>query len=159
MNIVVREAALEEAQLIAELTRAAWADKVAPTSSGHVETVERVLDDLRSGGGFLILIDHLAVGSVRWAPIDGDTDIWEIMRMGILPSFRGQNLSQHLLEAVIHHALATSVTELRLAVRAEQNKVLDFYAAFGFELAPEIEYSHANPNEPAPNVMRKMLQQ
>lgn len=159
MNIVVREAALDEAQLIAELTRAAWADKVAATSSGHTETIERVLNDLRNGGGFLILIDHLAVGSVRWAPIDGDTDIWEIMRMGILPSFRGQSLSQHLLEAVIHHALATSVTELRLAVRTEQNKVLDFYAAFGFELAPEIEYSHANPNEPAPSVMRKMLAQ
>lgn len=159
MSIVVREAALEEAQLIAELTRAAWANKVARSSSGHSETVERVVDDLRNGGGFLILVDHLAVGSVRWAPIDGNTDIWEIMRMGILPQFRGQNLSQHLLEAVIHHAQATSVTELRLAVRAEQSKMLDFYAAFGFELAPEVEYSQANPDEPASSVMRKILAQ
>ncbi len=158
MNIVVREAAQEEAQLIAELTQAAWANKVAPTSSGHQESVERVLSDLRQGGGFLILVDHLAVGSVRWMPLDGDADVWEIMRMGILPEYRGQNLSQHLLEAVIHHALATSVKELRLGVRYEQSKMLDFYAAFGFEHSPEIEYSHANPNEPAPYVMRKLLE-
>ena len=31
MNIVVREATLDDAQLIAELTRAAWAGKVAVT--------------------------------------------------------------------------------------------------------------------------------
>ncbi len=158
MNIVVREAEQEEAQLIAELTQAAWANKVAPTSSGHQESVDRVLSDLRQGGGFLILVDHLAVGSVRWLPLDGDADVWEIVRMGILPQYRGQNLSQHLLEAVIHHALATSVKELRLAVRHEQSKMLDFYAAFGFEHAPEIEYSHANPNEPPPHVMRKILE-
>lgn len=157
MNIVVREALAEDAQVIAELTRAAWANKVAVTSSGHRETAVRVLQDLQQGGGFILLLDEKPVGSVRWIPMDTEPDIWEIMRMGVLPAFRGERLSQHLLEAVIHRALASDINELRLAVRADQSRLLDLYAAFGFELAPELEYTHANPLEPAPMVMRRML--
>lgn len=158
MNIVVREALQEEAQLIAELTRASWLDKVGATSRGHHEDIDRVLMDLRIGGGYLLLVDHMAIGSVRWTPIDANGEVWEVLRMGIIPEFRGQNLSQHLLEAVIHQAQACMVKELILAVRADQQKLIDFYAAFGFEMAPEIEYSNANPAEQLPNVMRKLLQ-
>lgn len=157
MNIVVREATADDAQVIAELTRAAWADKVAVTSSGHRETAVRVLQDLQQGGGYILLLDEKPVGSVRWVPVDTESDIWEIIRMGVLPAFRGERLSQHLLEAVIHRALASGVNELRLAVRLDQSRLLDLYAAFGFELAPELEYTHANPLEPAPMVMRRML--
>lgn len=156
-NIVVREADLDDAQLIADLTRGAWAGKVAVTSSGHRETAVRVLHDLQHGGGFILLRDETPIGSVRWVPLESEPDAWEIMRMGVLPAYRGEYLSQHLLEAVIHRALASDVTELRLAVRADQTRLLDLYAAFGFELAPELEYTHANPLEPAPTVMRRML--
>lgn len=158
MNVLVREAHVDDAQLIAELTRAAWSDKVALTSSGHRETAVRVLEDLQAGGGFVLLVDDVPAGAVRWAPIDSDPSVWEIMRMGVAPSFRGAHLSQHLLEAVIHRALASDVSELRLAVRAEQARLLDLYAAFGFELAPELEYTHANPYEPTPVVMRRRLE-
>ncbi len=157
MNILVREARLDDAQLIADLTRAAWAGKVAVTSSGHRETAVRVLDHLQQGGGFILLQDETPIGSVRWVPVDTHPDVWEIMRMGVLPEYRGQHLSQHLLEAVIHHALTADVTELRLGVRSDQPRLLDLYAAFGFEIAPELEYTHANPLEPAPTVMRRML--
>ncbi|WP_420474079.1 GNAT family N-acetyltransferase [Noviherbaspirillum sp. ST9] len=157
MNIVVREATLEDAQLIAELTRAAWAGKVAVTSSGHRETAVRVLQDLQNGGGFILLRNDEEIGSVRWLPLDSEPDVWEIVRMGVLPSYRGEHLSQHLLEAVIHRAFAADVRELRLGVRADQERLLDLYSAFGFELAPEIEYTHANPLEPAPMVMRRIL--
>lgn len=157
MSIVVREASLDDAPLIAELTRCAWADKVAVTSSGHRETAVRVLQDLQAGGGFILLKGEQPVGSARWVPLESEPDVWEIMRMGVLPAYRGDHLSQYLVEAVIHRALAAEVTELRLAVRADQARLLDLYAAFGFELAPELEYTHANPAEPTPTVMRKRL--
>ncbi len=157
MQIVVRAATDDDAQLMADLTRACWAGKVAVSSSGHRETAVVVLEHLRAGGGFVLLADDRPVGSVRWAPNDVDADIWEILRMGVLPAYRGQNLSQYLLEAVIHHALAEGADELRLAVRADQPKLLDFYAAFEFELAEELEYSHANSAEPPPAVMRRFL--
>lgn len=157
MSIVVREATSEDASLIAELTRAAWAGKVAVSSSGHRETAQRVSEQLRRGGAFILMLDGEPVGSVRWAPHDQDGDVWEIRRMGVLPRCRGSNLSQHLLEAVIHHGLACNADELRLAVRADQPKLQDFYAAFEFELAEELEYSHANDSEPSPLVMRRFL--
>jgi GNAT superfamily N-acetyltransferase len=157
MNIVVLAASDNDADLIAGLTRAAWNGKVSASSSGHREHAQRVADDLRQGGGFVLLADDVPVGSVRWVPHDADADVWEILRMGVLPAHRGANLSQHLLEAVIHHAQASGVEELRLAVRSDQPKLLDFYAAFAFELAEELEYSHANRAEPEPAVMRRFL--
>jgi GNAT superfamily N-acetyltransferase len=157
MNIVVREATNDDAKLIADLTRAAWAGKVSVTSSGHRETAVLVAEHLREGGGFVLLVDEQPVGSVRWLPLDSDADVWEICRMGVLPEHRGANLSQHLLEAVIHHGLSCGVEEVRLAVRSDQPKLIDFYTAFEFELAEELEYSHANPMEPPPLVMRRSL--
>ena len=77
--------------------------------------------------------------------------------LGVLPAFRGTGLSQHLLEAVIHCAQISGVEELRLGVRVDQPRLLDLYAAYHFEPAPELEYSHANPDEPAPSVMRRFL--
>lgn len=157
MSILIREARLNDAQLIADLTRAAWADKVAVTSSGHRETAVRVREHLQKGGGFILLKNEEAVGSVRWVPLEAEFGIWEIMRMGILPQYRGECLSQHLLEAVVHRALAADVIELRLAVRADQPRLLDIYAAHGFELALELEYTYANPAELPPTVMRRLL--
>jgi GNAT superfamily N-acetyltransferase len=157
MQIVVRAATDDDAQLMADLTRACWAGKVTVSSSGHRETAVVVLEHLRAGGGFVLLADGKPVGSVRWGPHDLDANIWEILRMGVLPEYRGHNLSQFLLEAVIHHGLGEGAEELRLAVRSDQAKLLDFYAAFEFELAEELEYSHANPAEPPPSVMRRFL--
>lgn len=160
MSILIREAQPEDAQLIADLTRASWAGTVAVTSSGHRETAVRVLEDLQAGGGFILMAGASGdepIGSVRWAPVESEPDVWEIMRMGVLPQYRGQHLSQHLLEAVVHRALESDIRELRLAVRADQSRLLDLYAALGFELAPEAEYTHANPLEPPPAVMRRML--
>ncbi|WP_025916255.1 GNAT family N-acetyltransferase [Herminiimonas sp. CN] len=157
MDFLIREASPDDADLIADLTCNAWNQTVAANSSGHHETSARVLDDLRLGGGFILLVDDVAAGSVRWLPTDTEHDIWEIIRMGVTHAFRGQSLSQHLLEAVIHHALGCDVTELRLAVRTDQPRLIDFYAALGFEIAPELEYSHASPQEPALTVMRRVL--
>jgi ribosomal protein S18 acetylase RimI-like enzyme len=157
MDLLVREATADDCQLIADLTRAAWAGKVSVTSSGHRETAVVVSDHLRDGGGFILQDGDCPIGSVRWLPLDSEPDVWEILRMGVLPDYRGTNLSQHLLEAVIHHALAIGVEEVRLAVRSDQPQLIDFYTAFEFQLAEELEYSHANPLEPPPLVMRRRL--
>jgi predicted N-acetyltransferase YhbS len=157
MQLVVRAATDDDADLIAGLTRAAWAGKVAAASSGHRETTAKVREHLRSGGAFILLANQQAVGSVRWVPHELEQDVWELRRMGLLAEQRGANLSQHLLEAVIHQAFENGAAELRLAVRSDQLKLLDFYAAFGFSLAEELDYPSANPDEPAPLVMRRRL--
>ncbi|MBS1187578.1 MAG: family acetyltraansferase [Burkholderiaceae bacterium] len=155
LNILISEASINDAQLIAELTRASWADKVNPTSSGHRETAELVRADLQRGGAFILLVNDTPSGSVRWLPVDGESGVWEVRRMGVMPMYRSRNLSQYLLEAVIHRTLSADVHELRLGVRADQPRLVDFYAAFGFELAPELEYPHDMHGESAPIMMRR----
>ena len=157
MNVLLQEATLADAALIAQMTRQAWDGRVAAGSTGHLESAERAAADLQAGGGFILLIDDAPAGSVRWLPADGESEVWEIVRMGILPSWRGRQLSEHLLEAVIHQAQQADIAELRLAVRHDQPRLLDLYAAYGFELAPELEYSRANPAEAAPVMMRRIL--
>lgn len=157
MRLQIRATTSDDAQLIADMTRAAWGGKVAATSSGHRETAILVSNQLRQGGGFILLVDDKPAGSVRWLPSDGKSNTWEILRMGLLPDFRGNDLSRNLLEAVFHHALANQVHEMRLAVRTDQPRLLDLYSTYGFEIAPGLTYSHANPSEPAPIVMRRRL--
>jgi GNAT superfamily N-acetyltransferase len=161
MDIVLREAGLEDASLLVHLTRSCWADKVAPNSTGHQESIARVEDDLMRGGAFILFVNEEPAGSVRWLPLDDDTHVWEMRRMGVLPAFRGHALSQHLLEAVIHHALASGIEELRLGVRADQPRLVDLYSAYQFELAPEVDYSQIASIETSleapPNVMRRYL--
>lgn len=157
MNTQIREATLEDAQLIANLTRAAWANLVSVTSGGHRETAVSVSEHLQSGGGFILLVDDQPAGSVRWVLHAEDRGVWEMLRIGILPAYRGRDLSQQLVEAIVHHAYIHNVEEVRLAVRHDQPRLIDLYAAYGFKEAPELEYFHANPLDPPPTVMRRAL--
>lgn len=157
MLLQIRAATSADAQLIADMTRAAWAGKVAASSSGHRETAMLVSQQLSQGGGFVLLVNNQAAGSVRWLPLDAQPSVWEILRMGVLPEFRGNDLSRMLLEAITHHALKQAIGELRLAVRTDQPRLLDLYAGHGFQVAPDLKYAHANPSEPAPIVMRKRI--
>jgi ribosomal protein S18 acetylase RimI-like enzyme len=158
MQLQIRAATSDDAALIADMTRAAWAGKVAASSSGHRDTAILVAQQLQQGGAYILFVNEQAAGSVRWLPSESQSGVWEIMRMGLLPAFRGNDLSCKLLEAVLTHALADDMRELHLAVRADQPRLLDLYATYGFEIAPELKYSHANPAEPAPIVMRRRLQ-
>lgn len=157
MHLQMRAATSDDAQLIADMTRAAWSNKVAATSSGHRETAALVSQHLRQGGAFILTVNSQPAGSVRWLPSDSHPAIWEILRMGLLPYFRGNDLSRNLMDAIVKHALDNAVRELRLAVRTDQPRLLDLYATHGFATAPELTYSHANPSEPAPIVMRKKI--
>ncbi len=157
MKIVVREASLEDAPLIAELTRQAWADKCPPFSGGHHDTWQKVNEDLHAGGAFILLADGIPAGSLRWAPLDEDEHIWKIRRLGIIPAFCGQNLSQHLIEAVIHHAQLCEIDELRLFLHHYLEPLTSLYEAYGFELAPEIEFPARDSMDISPITMRRIL--
>lgn len=110
MDIIVREATAEDAPLIAELTRKAWAGKVSVTSSGHRETAVYVADHLRDGGGFILLDGETPIGSVRWLPLDAEPDVWEILRMGVVAGYRHSTTatSRTMNEPSCTHSLSCS---------------------------------------------------
>jgi len=157
MKIVVREALLDDAGLIADLTRQAWAGRVTAGSKGHSETEATVLPDLQQGGGFILVVNNQPAGCVRWLPADEDGSIWKIHRLGILPEYHGHSLSEHLLEAIIHHAHEYEISELHMALYPEHGRLVDSYAAFDFNIAPEIEFSLRDSTTSPPIMLRKLF--
>ncbi len=158
MNITVSEASEEDAPLIAELTRKAWENRCPPNSHGHLDNADKVLTDLHEGGAFILWVDNKPAGSIRWAPTDEDDEIWKIRRLGVLPEYAGQNLSQYLIEACVNRARLSDIAELRLFLNPWMEPMARLYEAYGFAPAPEIEFTLRNPLEPPPIMMRKNLE-
>lgn len=150
----VRAAAPEDAALILDITLKAWHGKVHPSSSVFRETVNDVTQQLAEGGGYVLYAAEAPAGSVRFSPVPG---AWEVRRMGVLPEHRGLGLGFVLMNAVVAEAARRDVPELRLAVRHDQPRLIEFYASMGFALASEVEYAHANSASPPPTVMRRAL--
>jgi GNAT superfamily N-acetyltransferase len=153
----LRQADHADVALIARLTRECWADSVAPDSSGHREDERRVLADLAQGGALILESEEQAIGSARYGRLIDQPTIWEIMRMGILPAWRGRGLGAAFLARILDLARASKVTEIRLAVRADQKALLSYYERFGFAIVADLTYSHANRQTSAPIVMRLLL--
>jgi ribosomal protein S18 acetylase RimI-like enzyme len=160
----LRIANTEDAELIAQLTRAAWVGKPA-NSSGHFETAAIVQKSLEDGFAIIMEMDGRAVGSVRCYPVF-ETDehgeqfgpvALEIGRLGILPELRGRGLSTWLMNEATLQATRRGIEELRLAVRQDEPGLQKMYERQGFFVDSSFTYSHANPNSKKPITMRKYL--
>nr|WP_246351176.1 GNAT family N-acetyltransferase [Deinobacterium chartae] len=159
---MLRRASPSDAGLIADLIRRAWAGTVAPESGGHRMTAAKILSRMQRGGGGLILeVAGEPAGSLHWSALEDDPQVWEVMGVGVLPAYRGRDLSARLLGAVEEAARAAGVRELRLAVRRDSTtaRLVALYERGGYGLAPQLSYSHANPLTEPPVVLHKPLSQ
>lgn len=152
---VVRDATAADAALIARLTREAWAGRVAPDSGGHRESEARVLEDLAAGGGLVLEVAGEPAGSLRWRDHGA---YWEVVRLGLLPAYRGRGLSTWLLNEAAVRAHASMAWELRAAVRTDQPALAAWYERMGYVRDPGLAYSRANPDNEPPLVLRRSLQ-
>ncbi|AFZ68383.1 GNAT family N-acetyltransferase [Deinococcus peraridilitoris] len=162
----VRRAGSEDAGLMAALTRQCWAGSVPGDSSAHFEDETRVLSDLASGGGLILEHGVIAVASLRWrdlppgasGPGRATPRLWEVCRLGVLPHHRQHGHGERLMREVEALAASGGVPEVRLAVRRDASvKLVQFYQRLGYTIDPALVYSHANPQNPTPIVMRKEL--
>ncbi len=154
----LRTATNADAELIAELTRAAWFGK-PENSSGHHESVQTVLKSLEEGEIVIMELGGKPIGAVRIYPAleQGYPVALEMARLCVLPEFRGRGLSTWLTNEVMIRAINRGIEELRLAVRTDEPGLVKFYERIGFFVDSSITYSHANPNSPKPITMRKYL--
>ncbi|MCX7602011.1 MAG: GNAT family N-acetyltransferase [Meiothermus sp.] len=158
--VQIRRATPADAEAIARMVRQAWADRVAPDSSGHQETAERVQADLGRGYAWVALDGEAVVGTVRLVrhPDPQERGVWEVKKLGVLPQYRRQGVAHRLMEAVGRQAFEVRARELRLAVRYDQPRLLEWYTQFGFVHDPSLRYSSPNPSTPPPFVMRRALE-
>jgi predicted N-acetyltransferase YhbS len=156
----IRRATPADAEAVAQMVRQAWADRVAPDSSGHRETAEQVQADLERGYVWVALDGEALVGTVRLVrhPDPRERGVWEVKKLGVLPEYRKQGVAHRLMEALARQAFEVRARELRLAVRHDQPKLLKWYTQFGFFYDPSLRYSTPNPSTPPPFVMRKELE-
>lgn len=158
--VQTRLATPADVEVVAQLVRQAWADRVAPDSSGHRETVERVQADMARGYVWVAFSGSEAVGTVRLVrhPDPRERGVWEVRKLGVLPGYRKQGVAHRLMEALARRAFEVRAKELRLAVRHDQPKLLKWYTQFGFTYDPSLRYSAPNPQTPPPFVMVRKLE-
>jgi len=151
-------ATVDDCAAIAQMVRAAWAGKVAKNSSGHQETTEKVRKDLEQGFGWVVEENGQIVGSVRLVSHPLEVGVYEIKKLGVLPQYRKRGLAHQLMDMLLKKASQLHAKELRLAVRHDQYRLVEWYQQFGFQHSPKLVYSAANPNTPPPFVLAKKLE-
>lgn len=159
--MTIRPATLDDAETIAALVRLAWAGKVAPDSSGHFFTPKKAQTELEKGFGWLALDDEKAIGTVllvQHPKPQLNPGIWEVKKLGVLPDYRRLGIAHQLIQALLDKTNQLRAKEIRLAIRFDQPRLLEFYAQFGFIHDPTLHFSSPNPNTPAPFVMVKRLE-
>jgi GNAT superfamily N-acetyltransferase len=152
----VRLATLNDISLITHLTRQAWEHMAPPASSGHHETEERVREDLERGGGLVLEVAGVPVGSVRWYP-DRVANAWEVMRLGIVSGFRSQGWGVYLIDEVARLARTSGVPELRIFIEVGQPTLVAWYEQQGFFVDETPEYALQGAETPL-IMLRKVLQ-
>lgn len=126
------------AREVARITRAAFsapgrAAAGLPPPSGAEESPENVLGDLSKGASVWIarLPSGEAIGTVRIVPA-GD-GVWELKRLGVVPSFRGQGIARRLVESVEGEAARAGVRRVRLYCVVER-LLPPYYAQLGYRI-------------------------
>lgn len=101
-----------------------------------------------------------AIGSGRWVrvPGPGGQGIWmEVKRIGVVPAMTGTGLGALILGALEADGQDAGMRGAQLAVRSDQPRLVDYYAALGYVLADNVDLTTMNPLEPAPFGMRKIF--
>lgn len=102
------------------------------------------------------------IGSGRWVAVPGPKSemggqgAWmEVKRIGVLPAYQKQGLGAVILAALEAEGRAAGKEGAQLAVRVDQPRLIDFYAALGYAPASDVELTTTNPRSPHPHGMRK----
>jgi GNAT superfamily N-acetyltransferase len=133
---------------------------VSPESTVFRETPETVSAQIAKGGGVVLMRGEEAIGSGRWVavPGPGGQGRWmEVKRIGVLPAYQKHGLGAVILEALEAHGRETGAEGAQLAVRADQSRLVEFYAGFGYSPADDVELTTHNPLSPPPFGMRKLF--
>jgi len=133
---------------------------VSPESTVFRETPDSVAAQIAKGGGAVLMQDGAPIGSGRWVPVPGPGGAgrWmEVKRIGVLPAFQKQGLGAVILGALEAQGREAGAEGAQLAVRADQLRLVDFYAALGYLPADDVELTTHNPRSLPPFGMRKLF--
>jgi ribosomal protein S18 acetylase RimI-like enzyme len=155
----VRLARLDEAPLVREIMRAAFAEydtTLRVPSSALVETVEDVAAHMRLGGAVLATRPGNEsggpVGSGRFECRDGH---FYIGRLAVLPTHRGLGIAIAMIDFIEALARAEGVSEARLSVRMALPRNIGLYQRLGYTATAT--YSHPRGAEFVVDMAKSLL--
>lgn len=134
MTIDVFSAAARHAQLIHNITQAAYAEYTeneALPFAAHHETVDDVRAALAHGGAVLAWYEGAVVGTARYR-LDGDHFVIE--RVAVLPGFRGCGAASAMLRALEATALSYGCATTELCSRLTLPRNIALYQRRGYEI-------------------------
>lgn len=129
---LLRPATAEDAGMVAELVRIAFAAQEQPTDpppSALAETAESVGALLAEGGGAVALQDGMPVGAVLWR-VKGDA--LYLGRLAVHPDRRGAGIGRALVQEAEAEARRRGLARLTLGVRIPLAGNRRLFAACGF---------------------------
>ena len=105
-------------------------EKKSFNDAWSVSMLEEELDnDIASY--ILILLDDSIIGYAGYWKVLDEADI---MRIAIVPEFRGRGFSKALLARVIEHAKENGIKDVTLEVRKSNEVAINLYKSFGFTI-------------------------
>lgn len=158
--MAVRRVSAEDCVEVEALTRRIWTGRVSPESTVFRETPETVAVQLAKGGGVILEVDGVPIGSGRFVrvPGPGGRGTWiEIKRIGVLPAFQKQGLGAVILRALEQMGREIGASGAQLAIRTDQPRLIVFYEGLDYRTADDVELTTLNPLSPPPFGMRKIF--
>ena len=109
---------------------------------------ERMVRDLADSGWdeVLVLEAEDILGYINYRFIAGEG---ELMRIAVLPEYRGRGYSKVLMDAMMEAAAKNQITDLTLEVRAGNESAIGLYKAYGFAEEAVRKKHYHNPTEDA----------
>jgi GNAT superfamily N-acetyltransferase len=158
-GISIRLADAGDAALLREVMLRCWTGTVAADSSAYRETETDIAGQLVRGGGALLFDGAEAIGGGRFHPVPGpmeDRREWvEIKRTGVLKTWRGKGVAIPLIAALEAEAERRGYGGAQLGVRADQPRLVAFWAGLGYVVTEDVQLHTVNPLTPPPVTMRK----
>lgn len=117
--------------------------KVEKHDNDVFENIEEVV--LQPGGEiFFCLVDGIVAGTVAMQYVDATT--FELAKLAVADNFKGQKLSNYLMEACISFAIAKKASTIMLLSNRKLVPALNLYLKYGFVEVPmeDTDYERAN---------------
>lgn len=159
MELEILSVGPEHSAAVHAITRAIWTGRVSKTSTVFKETPKTVAAQIKAGGAVLVLDKEDVVGSGRFVMVagpEGDDRPWmEVKRIGLLPDHTGEGFGAEILHVLEKLGKYRGAVGARLAIRADQQKLIPLYEGQGYALADDVTLTTPNPLAPPPIGMRK----
>ena len=145
MEIDIRQAARQDAQVVHSLVQAAFSEYrgvVVPPTEAENETLEAVINDIEAGVVLVAWRGEEAVGTARY---ELRPDCLYARRVAVPPEYRGQGIGDALMLHLEELARSLGYDKVSLSTRRSLPRNLSFYRRLGYTVTKE-EPHHRGPD-------------